>query len=93
MMRTISTIFLIGIAALSSACADENDKSKAAVSVTQNAAAATKEETITIARNTGGASDDITVAKNTTGAARETGTTRMAVDLMATPYHNARKAG
>ena len=92
MMRTISTIFLIGVAALSSACADENDKSKAAVGVAQNAAT-TKEETITIARSAGGVRDDITVAKNTTGAARETGATRMTVDLMATPYRDAKKAG
>ncbi len=92
MMRTITTIFLIGVTALISACGDENDKSKAAVSVTQNAGT-TKEETITIARRTGGASDNITVAKNSAGAARETGTTRMAVDLMATPYRDAKKAG
>ena len=80
MKRFITTALLVGLAALNTACTDESGKAK------ETAAA----------NNTGNAIQESTRVATGTGTgttATEVGTTRSAVDLMATPYRDAKRAG
>jgi len=85
MKQFITTLTLIGLATLNTACAEEAGTAKESVSVAQNSGAESQ-ETITVAQNTA-------TAMRTAAPAKETGTTRTAVDLMATPYRDAKPAG
>lgn len=84
MKRLITLVSLIGLAALSTACAEEGGTTKTADTATT--------ETTDVALNTGAAAAT-TAAKTTGGAVRETGATRAAVTLMATPHSDAKSAG
>ncbi|MEK7716190.1 MAG: SH3 domain-containing protein [Pseudomonadota bacterium] len=79
MKRFDIMLLLVGLAVLNTACAEENGDAKKTVTVAQTGDIATRETT--------------SVAMNTGTKARETGTTRSAVDLMATPYRDAKPAG
>ncbi len=79
MKRSVTTIFLIGLAALNAACADETGKPK---------------DTLTVASNAGGTTQEpVRLASNTVATTGEIGTTRSAVELMAEPYGDAKRAG
>lgn len=84
MKRLITLASLVSLAALNAACAEESGSAK------QASSAAT--ETATVAMNTGAATSAI-AARGAGTTVRETGTTRSAVDLMATPYRDAKPAG
>ena len=84
MKRLITLLSLVGLAALNAACAEE------AGTVKNSGTAAT--ETSTVAMNTNAAAKE-TTTKSSGTAARESGITRSAVDLMATPYRDAKPAG
>lgn len=78
MKRFITSALLVGLAALNTACTDESGKAK------ETAAANT----------TGTAIQESTRVTTGTGTtAKEVGTTRSAVDLMAMPYRDAKQAG
>ena len=85
MKRLITLVSLVGLVGLNAACAEET-------STVKNAGTAATTATSTVAMNTGAAAT-ATAAKSTGTAVRETGTTRSAVDLMATPYRDAKPAG
>jgi hypothetical protein len=80
MKHPITILLLVGLAALNTACADETGAAK---------------ETSAIAANTGttATKETSSVALSTSTAVKEPGTTRTAVDLMATPYSDAKKTG
>lgn len=80
----ITLVSLVGLAALNTACAEETGDKK-------NAGTATS-ETTSVAMNSGAAAT-ATATKSTGAAVRETGTTRTAVDLKATPHSDAKGAG
>ncbi len=86
MKRLITIALLTGLAALNTACAEETGTARN----TGAGTAATENSTIVL--NTGAAAT-ATAAKSAGSAVRETGTTRTAVDLMATPYRDAKPAG
>ena len=79
MKRFDIMLLLVGLAVLNTACAEENGDAKKTIIVAQTSDSATRETT--------------SVAMNTGTKVRETGTTRSAVDLMATPYRDAKPAG
>ena len=84
-MKRLITLISIGVlAVLNAACAEETGPAK-----TNNVAAT---DTNIIASNTVTAANE-TTTKNAGTAVRETGTTRTTVDLMATPYLDAKTAG
>lgn len=79
MKRPVTIALLFGLAALNTACADDTGTTK---------------ETTTIAKNTSVSTKETRAgAMNTGTTAKETGATRTAVDLMATPYRDAKPAG
>ena len=80
MKRFDIMLLLVGLAVLNTACAEENGDAK---------------QTVTVAKNTDvTATQTISVAMNTSAAtAKETGTTRSTVNLMTTPYSDAKQAG
>ena len=78
MKRFDIMLLLVGLAVLNTACAEETSPSK---------------QTVTVAKNTGAATQAVSVAMNTSAATKETGTTRSAVNLMATPYSDAKQTG
>ena len=79
MKRPITIALLFGLAALNTACADDTSAT---------------EETSVIAKNTSVSTKETRASAMNTGAtAKETGATRTAVDLMATPYRDAKPAG
>lgn len=79
MKRFDIMLLLAGLAVLNSACADE----------TGSAA-----QTVTVAKNTGATvTQAVSVAMTAGAATKETGTTRSAVNLMATPYSDAKQTG
>jgi hypothetical protein len=79
MKRFDIMLLLVGLAVLNTACAEETGDAKKAVVVAQNSATATKQPS--------------TVAMNTGAKSRETGTTRVDVELMAAPYRDSKTAG
>ena len=79
MKRFDIMLLLVGLAVLNTACAEEKSDAGKTVIVAQNGASSTREP--------------VTVAMNTGFKARETGTTRVDVELMATPYRDAKTAG
>lgn len=86
-MKPLITITLLaGLALLNTACAEEQGTATETPTVARNGAAAPSGETITVAQNTA-------AAKSTVAGAKETGTTRSSVELMATPYRDAKPAG
>ena len=85
MKQLITLISLVGLVALSTACTDDAGKAKNAVPATT--------ETSTVAPSHDTASKEPATTKSTGATARETGTTRTAVDLKATPYSDAQGAG
>jgi hypothetical protein len=79
MKRLDIVLLLVGLAVLNTGCAEEKKDANKTVVVAQNNVTAT--------------SEPITMAANTGTKARETGTTRVDVELMATPYRDAKTAG
>jgi len=85
MKRIYTGALLAGLAVLNAACAEEGATTKDTITIAQNTASPSK-ETITLAQNTAAARSSGTVVK-------ETGTTRSAVELLATPFRDAKPAG
>lgn len=82
--RLIALMTLAALATLNTACAEENGGAK-----TEGRTTTTE---TTVALNSGAAAT-ATTTKSTGTAVRETGTTRTAVTLMATPHSDAKSAG
>lgn len=94
MKRSIILAVLAGLAALNTACAEEADppesvSAPAESSVAKDAAPAG--ENTVVAKNTPAAG--AAAPKSAGAAARESGSTRSTVQLMATPYRDAKPAG
>lgn len=85
MKRIITTLTLIGLATLNTACAEDTGSAGDTVTVAHNAGAGSA-ETIMVAQNTA-------TARGTATTAKERGATRTAVELMATPFRDAQSAG
>jgi hypothetical protein len=79
MKRFITTALLVGVTALNTACAEETGTTQETIVVAKTAGTTTTKETGT--------------TKSSGGGVTETGTTRSAVDLMATPFRDAKQAG
>ncbi|GAB4512261.1 MAG: hypothetical protein Tsb0026_16060 [Sulfuricaulis sp.] len=86
MKQLITLVSLVGLAALNSACAEETGSAKQATGTAT-------EETATVAMNSGAAATATSPKSTGSAARRETGTTRTAVDLKATPHSDAKGAG
>jgi hypothetical protein len=90
MKQWITLVSLVGLAALIVACAEETDTtSKTGKATTETGV----DETKTAATNTDTAAKEPAATRSTVTADRESGTTRAAVTLMATPHSDAKPAG
>lgn len=90
MKQWITLISLLGFVALITACAEETDTArKTGTAATETSVVETK----TAATNTGTAAKESAAIKSSGSTVRETGSTRAAVTLMATPHNDAKPAG